>query len=258
MAIIKFDQYLDVSKYWARHVDVNALTGRGEESSLTSVANQLIAEKLKIAADSVVVDVGCGGGHFLLSINNVARRIGILPLQEEVQMLSSFYENEKIEFLKGYSHSIPLPSGLADRIVINGVCLCLPDRESFVATATELARLAKPGCKLFLGEHPESDEFTGRQYDDSLVHFLLWSVKSRGIGYALRHAYRMLQALLGFSDYLIYPKRNYFTVRSEVAEIFAAAGWSLLWDADRCLPRTEAGSKQVMIRHDYLFERNTD
>lgn len=124
------------------------------EPGQNEIANTLVIRRLTFKQSDVVVDVGCGDGWLLANLPPVARRVGVVPSDDEVAALNERYAGGKIEFSNGSSASIPLPDGIANVIVCNSVLFQLPDMAELVSSLREFSRIAAPGATVFIGEMP--------------------------------------------------------------------------------------------------------
>jgi len=162
----------------AHHSDVFALSGReGYQATAEFIAKNILS-KIHIRPGSTVVDVGCGEGTFLLKANESvpdARYIGILPTEDEVTRAQIHVGESGVEIKLGRAEATGLPAASADVVVLNGVLLLVPRPKMALA---EMARIAKRGATVFVGEMPTRDELGGDNASAGLI---------RGLASTLRH-----------------------------------------------------------------------
>jgi len=106
--------------------------------------------------DETVVDVGSGAGFDALIASRLVgpggRVIGIDMTQEMLLKARKGAEQmgaSNVEFREGYADNLPLPDGLADVVISNGVLNLTPDKTK---TLREWSRVLKPGGRLFIGD----------------------------------------------------------------------------------------------------------
>jgi SAM-dependent methyltransferase len=110
----------------------------------------------EIHAGERVVDVGCGAGtDSLIAAKMVSPTGKVIGVDMTPAMLAKARRSateaqlSNVEFLEGYSESLPVPDGWADVIVSNGVLNLMPDK---VLALKEMARVLKPGGRLQIGD----------------------------------------------------------------------------------------------------------
>src|SRR5580700_2589980 len=97
--------------------EIAFLTGRGPDREKTERVARNILSKVGVTPGKVVVDVGCGDGTFL-ELCPDAKRIGVLPTQEEMNRLET--ERPHLTVLCGLvQHRLPLNDCIADHTVCN-------------------------------------------------------------------------------------------------------------------------------------------
>jgi len=213
MAIIKPVNRIEEYRIRASLPNINEMSGRSGREDLTKFISRAILDELADVS-GLTVDVGCGDGTLLklLSQNqNITQCIGILPTSEEVaRLVESITEtacSEKIEVREGLSSCIPLDTNSADGIVINGVIHILDSDTEVEQTLSEIQRISKNACIIFLGEIPFRDEsLYASKYGDSVVQWLFFVLQKRGLREFIAKLFWSLKCLLGYGDMLIKPK----------------------------------------------------
>jgi SAM-dependent methyltransferase len=127
-----------------------ALRGAGKEA-ITAAIHQRIVEEVALGPDDDLVDIGCGEGRLLRLAAQIGVRsaIGFLATNEEVALVKATGVNVK----QAFSDELPLPDACASVVVCNNVLLIIP-REKVLPSLGEMARIAKPGARIFIGELP--------------------------------------------------------------------------------------------------------
>jgi ubiquinone/menaquinone biosynthesis C-methylase UbiE len=148
----------------ARRADINALSGRDGLPDLTQYIAAEMFKKMGPSPAETVVDIGCGDASFLiLTRTNVGadvRLVGILPTQDEVRRVRDHVAGLEIEIVCGTAEDTTLPPRIADVIVCNSVLMVVPGVPDALR---EIARIAKPGARIYLGEIPTADELEGKR-----------------------------------------------------------------------------------------------
>ena len=219
MSIHKPQSYVEVYRLRSKSTDINELSGRTGRPDLTWFVSDQIAAKLALKVDDVLVDIGCGDGSLLKAAAAKGidplrgRLVGILPTEDEVDRLRislTDAASQGIRIVQGLSHRTHLPDQFATKTVINGVLVILESETAVDDTLAEVRRITKPGGTVFVGETPDTDEFESRQYGDSIVWWLLWVLKERGLLAFLTCVKRTLAALVTKEPFIIAPKKTFW------------------------------------------------
>jgi arsenite methyltransferase len=119
-----------------------------------------------LAEGETVVDLGSGSGTDLfcaaVRVGASGRAIGIdmTPAQlAKAARLRDAYGPANVELIESRIESVPLPDGVADWVVSNGVINLAPDK---AAAFAEAARLLRPGGRLALADIVSGRPLVGR------------------------------------------------------------------------------------------------
>ena len=109
-----------------------------------------------IVSGATVVDLGCGAGFDTLI---AARRVGpsgrVIGVDMTEQMLARARQGaaemgaSQVEICPGFIEELPIPDGVADYVISNGVFNLCPDKPKALA---EMHRVLKPGGHLYVGD----------------------------------------------------------------------------------------------------------
>lgn len=111
----------------------------------------LLAKQLKVMANKVLLDLGCGSGNLVRMLTNVGSTVSGLELTPRfVEMATT----KGLNVREGSMHHIPWPDGNFDGVVSNFAINYLPHNGQF-ACLKETARVLKPrGVAVFSWFHP--------------------------------------------------------------------------------------------------------
>jgi ubiquinone/menaquinone biosynthesis C-methylase UbiE len=151
--LTRSDDYVEYCRETARHArDPHDLALRGrKEYDLTRRVHERIVQAVDLAPGDDLVDIGCGDGTLLRMAEKIGvhSTLGLLATDEEVEVLRRFGLNAR----QGFTDQVPLADASVSVVVCNNVLLIVP-REKIPASLREIARIARPGARVFLGEIP--------------------------------------------------------------------------------------------------------
>ncbi len=257
MPIVKCENFIQVYKQKARAMDINELSGRSGRPDLTLYVSQNILSAMNIRQNDVLVDIGCGDGTLLkLAAKTNCTAIGILPTDEEFERVSSALRGAfpEIKILKGLAQATNLDSQTATKVVCNGVFIILPENDVDMALK-EIARICKPKALVFIGEIPFKNEFEGKNYGDSILLWLWWVLRKRGLKAFLSQSIFTLKCIFTSEPLIIAPKKHYYAAPDDF--IARAAKYGLeLKEKYAHREKTTAGKEiESNSRYDYVFEK---
>ncbi|QGM44926.1 class I SAM-dependent methyltransferase [Methylocystis heyeri] len=268
MAIYKAANLIEVYRAKSKSKDINELTGRTGRPDLTRFVTRNIIAKLPLNESSCVVDVGCGHGLLLhyaaeMGVNPYkGRLIGILPTKEEVSRVRAHLLDDPavrsglISIELGTAERTGLPDGFADvavcNSVIHGAGRSLEDAKAALA---EFNRILKPGCVLFLGELPDSDEFAGRNCGDSITGWLFYVLKNQGLDAFLARLKQVALALVGEEPFVVAPKKLFYSPPGEFIDLARQFGFEPIEHYRHVEIHQDAGEGESATRWDYLLRK---
>ena len=145
--------YVEYCRETAKHTrDLHDLALRGRhKKEITRRVHEQIAETVELAATDDLVDIGCGDGTLLRMAQQrgIHSALGLLATEEEVALVRQTGVNVR----QGFTDQLPLPDASASVVVCNSVLLIVP-REKIPASFREIARIARPGARVLIGEIP--------------------------------------------------------------------------------------------------------
>jgi arsenite methyltransferase len=148
---------------------------RVPEEAIESFAGVGYYFHLAVQPGETVVDFGSGSGmdSFIaaLKVGDTGRVFGVDMTDEQLakaERLRVRYGFQKVKFVKGYIDNVPLPDGVADVVISNGVFNLALDKP---AVFREAARVLRPGGRLAF-----ADIVTDVQLPDSITcNSTLWA-----------------------------------------------------------------------------------
>jgi SAM-dependent methyltransferase len=227
--ITRSDDYVEYCRETAKHAhELHDLALRGrDKKGTTRVVHERIAEVVELSSDDELVDVGCGDGTLLRMARDlgVSKATGILPTEEEVSLL----RKAGLAVQRGFTDSLPLPDGIASIVVCNCVLLVVP-REKIPQSFRELARIAKRGGRVYIGEIPSAQPNDPTPPFNSRWELLSHLYHKRGLRTWMGMARRMIWWRLTGQAEVIRPGTavSFFAPPEEVIELARSAGLELI------------------------------
>lgn len=266
MPIIKADDQIELYRARAALTDLSELSGRGGARFKTEFIGQQILDRVPIADDARVLDVGCGDGTFLLQAIAAGRGasfIGVLPTEEEAARVRDHMatalppDGPPVEILTGRADAMDLPDASIDVLICNGVLLiaCQTDEDA-EAAAAEFARLVTPGGQVYVGEMPVRDADRQHDYGTTPLSYLRSVLRHEGGRAFARAAGRMLRGWMGLKPFIFVPStRQYFCPPARFVALLERHGLRVV---DQRPHRSITRSGEVVesdLRWNYLCER---
>ena len=116
---------------------------------------------------------------------------------EEKAALDAAFPN--LRFLVGKADTPPFEAGSATAVVCNAFLLLVPLEEVVRASLREMARVARPGATIWIGEIPEVDEYAryGMFHGTSMLAFLWHLLRHNGMRAFLGMMRPWIKAIFG-------------------------------------------------------------
>jgi len=254
MGIVRITNYFDDYRLRALAPDFHDMAGRDGKEALTEFVNAEIAKRMDFCGGDVLVDVGCGNGKLLeLAGASLKRRIGVLPTEEEQSRVQ--VEKPDLDIRVGLVQSLPLEPAVASKIVCNAVLLYMESGEDTRRALREIARIAVPGAKIWLGEIPDSDDYARfQQYRGTSVIGLLCHLwQQGGVRPFLGMLRRLAKSVVGRDQVILSSAGLYYAKPDDFIAVASECGLRLV-DYFRHRELDEAGRVvDSPSRYDYLF-----
>lgn len=257
MAIIKLKSHLDVYRHLAKEENLHQLTGRGTNVSWTQYINQVIRTHMAFRVQDEVLDIGCGDGSLIASIaNQIKVGCGICPTGEEVTRLRHSYQFPNLQFRQGLSSQLPEADRSYSKVICNGVLLLLANRHELEKSLLEIARVAKPGARVYLGEILNEDEYVvQKKYGNSIIKWLWHEFRHNGWRSFLMGVRKVLRSIFTREDFIIKPKHLLVIGNAEFEQLCVKCGLGKIASFPYEI-RDDAGNLVFKTaRTNFIFER---
>lgn len=224
--LIKRVRHIELYRERAALEDAHLLTGRGEARAHTDFVNRNVLAHLTLAPHVRMLDIGCGdGGLLALAAPHIAAGLGILPTEEERRRLESQTRPANIAYDVGLSTALPAADRSFDIVVMNSVMHILSSLNEAAASFAEIARVARPGGLIWIGEAVCKDNSANRKTyaGFSVFGYIRHAAGRRGWRGAKRAIKELIRAAIsGVPIELKMPQL--ITPESWIAETAAAHG----------------------------------
>jgi ubiquinone/menaquinone biosynthesis C-methylase UbiE len=169
--------------------DVRRFSGRGSDQILTGLINGRALEELAIKPHDRLVDIGCGDGTLLRSAlqSGVSSAVGTSGTEKEANALRAL----GLDVSHAYTDSLPFPDQCASAVVCNGVLHIVP-KQKIPASLREIARIAEPNARIWIGEIPRFREPASLRSFETVPEMLWWLLRKRGLRTFLGMCRRLL------------------------------------------------------------------
>lgn len=233
MTIVKTKTLVETYRAKAGAKDINELTGRTGRPDLTHFVIGQIVSKLRVWKDATLVDIGCGDGQLLkrVAANGLdsyqGRLIGVLPTKEEVVRVRNHLldTDHLISIELGLAERTKFPNDFADVVVCNSVLHGGGQTiDNVKASLREIHRITKAGGTIFIGEVPDTDELAGRNYGDSISGWLLWVLKTQGLGQFWLRVKQTVPAFFSREPFIVAPKSMFYMPPADFVRLLEQHG----------------------------------
>lgn len=254
MPVVRVNNYLDAYRLRAQAEDIHELAARPNKKSLTEFVNRQILDAIQLVPDDVLVDIGCGDGSLLRMANGLASKcVGIAGSVEEQRRLESEFPG--FCFIASQAQLLPLDSRSASKIVCNATLFYLPSEDDIRAALCEMARIARPGATIWIGEMPEIDEYEhyGMYRGTSMLAFLWHLMKHNGLRAFAGMIRRWLKAVAGSEQIILNSAGMLYVGPEKMLQLAESCGLRL---RTYFRHRELEGSGKVVnskFRYDYVF-----
>jgi ubiquinone/menaquinone biosynthesis C-methylase UbiE len=254
MPILRVDNYIDAYRLRAHADDIHEMAARPDKRALTEFVNRRILEMIQPDENDCLVDIGCGDASLLrMMAGRTASSIGIVSTADEKQRLED--EFPALSIKAGDARSLPLDAACASKIVCNAVFMYLGSESDVKAAVDEIARIARPGAIIWIGEVPEIDEyeFYGMYRGHSMPAFLWHLLRQSGLRSSLGMIRRWLKAVLGKEQIVLNSAGMFYGSPEKLLQLGGTAGLKL----KTYFRHKELGLQGQIVdsqfRYDYLF-----
>jgi len=233
-----------------RHVrDIHKLSGRSDHAQTEFISHRILTE-LGIGTHDRLVDIGCGDGTLLRAAlrAGVSNPIGLSGTEEESERLRALGLNVS----QGLTDALPLPDRSVSAIVCHSVLHIVP-AEKIPESLREIARIAEPEARIWIGELPRFREPASIRSFDTVPEMLWWLLRKRGLRTFLGMCRRLLSGAQ--QGPVLRTAQAFWAEPEQFARMAAEAGLTI----ERHFPNQIVDSHQHVstsdARYDYLLRR---
>jgi SAM-dependent methyltransferase len=198
MPVLRVNNYVDAYRLRSQSEDIHEMAARPDKKALTEWVNRQILDAIQPGPDDFLVDIGCGDATLLrMAAARTGKCIGIAGSVEEQRRLKSAFPDLIFEACQ--AQSLPFKSGIASKVVCNATLHYLASESEVAAALREMARIARPGATVWVGEIPATDEYDqyGMYRGTSMTGLLLHVLRHNGIRSFFGMLRRWLKAVVG-------------------------------------------------------------
>jgi|SRR5208282_1544999 len=254
MPVFRINNYLDEYRLRAQCEDIHELAVRPDKQAVTQFVNRQILEAIQPGPDDVLVDIGCGDATLLkMAYGRAGKCIGIVGGAEEKMRLEGVTPG--VCFIASDARELPLDSASASKIVCNSVLLLLPTAEDVQAALREMARIARPGATIWVGEIPMIDEHAhyGMYRGNSMMAFLWHLLRNNGLRSFLGMIRRWLKAVVGSERIVLNSAGMFYAGPEKIISLAESCGLRLQAHFPHKEPDERGEVVDSKFRYDYVF-----
>jgi hypothetical protein len=254
MPVLRINNYIDAYRQRAACEDLHELAARPNKQAVTEFVNRRILEALELTPDDVLVDIGCGDASLLrMAQGRASRSVGVVATVEEKLRLESSFPN--LFFVASVAQRLPMESCSASKVVCNTTLLYLPSESDVLAALREMARIARPGSTIWVGEVPEIDEYAhhGIYRGNSMTAYLWHLLRHNGLRSFLGMVRLWLKAATGSEQIVLNSAGMFYAEPAKMISLAESSGLRL--ETYFRHKELDGGSKVVKseFRYDYIF-----
>ena len=253
MPVLRINNYIDGYRLRAQAPDIHELAARPDKKFLTEFVNRRIVDALQPGPDDFLVDIGCGDASLLRMAGGRCTCLGIVSSVEEQRRLECEFPG--LTVVAALAQSLPLESASVSKIVCNATLFYLPSESDVKAALHEMARIARPGATVWIGEIPEIDEYGhyGMYRGTSMLAFLWHLLWRNGPRSFLGMVRRWIKASAGKERIVLNSAGTFYAAPEKMVAMAESGGLRLTtYFRHKELDR-EGRVVDSQFRYDYVF-----
>jgi hypothetical protein len=254
MPIFRVNNYIDAYRLRAQSDDVHELAARPDKKTLTAFVNRQIFDAIQPGPDDFLVDIGCGDASLVrMAQAQTPKCTGTVSSVEEEQKLKATFPGLSVVTCE--MQSLPFDPGSVSKVVCNAALMYLPGENDVKAALREIARIARPGATIWVGEIPEIDEYAYYgSYRGASMSGLLWHIlKHNGLRAFLGMVRRWARAVFGDERIVLNSAGIFYAGPEEMVAMAESCGLRLkTYFRHKELDR-EGKAVDSQFRYDYIF-----
>jgi SAM-dependent methyltransferase len=254
MPVFRINNYLDAYRLRAQCEDIHELAARPNKRAVTQFVNRQILEAIQPGPDDVLVDIGCGDATLLkTAYGRAGKCIGIVGTVEEKIRLEG--ATPGVCFIASDARELPLESASASKIVCNGTLFYFPTAKEVQAALREMARIARPGATIWVGEISVVDEYAhyGMYRGNSMTAYLWHLLRHHGLRSFLGMIRRWLKAVAGSEQIVLNSAGIFYAGPEKMVSLAESCGLRLKTYFRHKRLDKERRVVDSEFRYDYIF-----
>jgi ubiquinone/menaquinone biosynthesis C-methylase UbiE len=254
MPVFRIDNFVDAYRLRAQSADIHELAARPNKTALTVFVSRQILEAIQPRPDDTLVDIGCGDATLLrMASGCTGKCIGIVGTVEEKIRLEGATPN--VSFIASNAQNLLLESAIASKIVCNAALFYLSTAKAVQASLREIARVARPGATIWVGEMPvaEEGEYYRRYRGNSMPAYLWFLLRHNGLRSFLGMIRRWSKAVFGSERIILNSAEIFYTEPEAFIPLAESCGLQLKSHFRH--KDLDDGGKVIesKFRYDYVF-----
>ena len=254
MPVLRVDNNRDAYRLRAQAEDIHQLAARPNKKAQTEFVNWQILDAIQLVPDDILVDIGCGDASLLrMAKGLVSKCVGITGSVEEQKRLAAEFPG--LRFISNAAGSLALGSGTVSKIVCNATLFYLPSERDIQGALGEMARIARAGATIWVGEIPEIDEYAhyGIYRGTSMLALLRHLIKHNGGRAFAGMVRRWFMAVAGSERIVLNSAGMFYAGPEKMVQLAESSGLRL---KAYFRHRELDGSGEIVdspFRYDYVF-----